>query len=126
VAEREGRPLTQAEAAILDLLVSPDLPGFDALREQAKTARVVGGCECGCPSNDIAVDRSNTPPAPITSSGVIVVADTHDLSPDKFCEVMLWFSSDDYLHGVELWWLDRKPEEFPPPEIFDSPRFCGR
>jgi hypothetical protein len=36
VAEGEGRPLTEAEAAILDLLVSPDLPGFDALREQAK------------------------------------------------------------------------------------------
>jgi hypothetical protein len=38
---------------------------------------------------------------------------------------MLWFSSDDYLHGVERWWLDNKPEAFPPLEMFDPPGFCG-
>jgi hypothetical protein len=120
MGEPEGRPLTNAEEAILDLLVAPDFPGFEVLREQAKTARVIGGCECGCPSIDIDVDRANTPPAPITSDGSpIVVADAHDQDPGRFCEVMLWLTSDGYLHGVELWWLDTMPDVFPPPEMFD-------
>lgn len=44
------RPLTSAESAVLALLLSVEFPGVDALRVQARSAVVVGGCDCGCPS----------------------------------------------------------------------------
>ena len=49
----DPRPLTQVESAVLTLLLEAEFPGVDALRVQAGSAAVVGGCDCGCPSIDV-------------------------------------------------------------------------
>lgn len=46
------RPLTSRERAVLDALLAVEFDGVDELRKQAKSARVVGTCGCGCPSID--------------------------------------------------------------------------
>jgi hypothetical protein len=45
-----NRALTDRERAVLDALLAVEFEGVAALREQARTARVVGMCDCGCPS----------------------------------------------------------------------------
>ena len=44
------RPLTDRERDVLDALLAVEFDGVADLRRQAKDARVVGGCGCGCPS----------------------------------------------------------------------------
>jgi hypothetical protein len=46
----EPRRTTDDERAVLGLLLSPDVEGVDALRQQARSALVVGRCDCGCPT----------------------------------------------------------------------------
>ena len=49
------RPLISDEHAALDLLLSVDFDGATDLRAQARDATVVGRCDCGCPTVDLAV-----------------------------------------------------------------------
>ena len=46
------------ERALLDFLLAGPLGKAELLRAQAETARVVGGCACGCSSVHLAVDES--------------------------------------------------------------------
>jgi hypothetical protein len=46
------RPLTDRERAVLDALLAINVDGIERLRKQAAEVRVVGMCECGCPSID--------------------------------------------------------------------------
>jgi hypothetical protein len=112
----QARPLTPAEAAALSFMLTPDFPGFEQLRAQARNARVVGRCSCGCASIDIAVDRANTPPALAASPGVAATATSRD---PRVTHLMLWVDGD-YLSGLELSWVEMT-DEFPPPEMFDPP-----
>ena len=50
-----GRPLDADERAVLGFLLTADVSGAAQLREQVAGARVVGGCECPCPSVELAV-----------------------------------------------------------------------
>jgi hypothetical protein len=52
------RPLSPEERLMLDLVLSSDFAGVDDLREQVKSALVVGGCDCGCPTVDLRVERT--------------------------------------------------------------------
>ena len=52
------RSLTGAERANLDALLAVDFPGVKALRAQAATALVSGGCDCGCPTIYLTVNPS--------------------------------------------------------------------
>lgn len=113
----EARPLTDAEAAALSFMLAPDFPGFEQLRAQAETARVVARCGCGCASIDIAVDRETTPPALAALAGCSATAASRD---PKVTHLMLWVDGD-YLSGLELAWIDMT-EEFPSPEMFDPPK----
>jgi hypothetical protein len=115
----DPRLLTDAEAAVLRFMLASDFPGFEQLRAQAATARVVGRCGCGCASIDIAVDRANTPPALDAPTGVAATAASRD---PRVTHLMLWVDGA-YLSGLELSWLDMT-EEFPPPEMFDPPETC--
>lgn len=51
----EPRPLTPREQALIDYLLDGPL-GRAELREQAKAARVVSSCSCGCPSVGLDID----------------------------------------------------------------------
>jgi hypothetical protein len=60
----EPRPLTIAERSIIDALLTRTFEGVEELREQMRTARVVGRCDCGCPTIDIEPD-ADAPTAPL-------------------------------------------------------------
>ncbi|HYI66565.1 MAG TPA: hypothetical protein VEW95_06570 [Candidatus Limnocylindrales bacterium] len=51
----EPRALTAVEGATLDLLIEAAAADSGALREQADQARVVGSCDCGCATIDLAI-----------------------------------------------------------------------
>ncbi len=61
MGKQEERPLTGVEVAALNHMLSRDFPGVEQLRTQARTARVTGGCGCGCPSIDLSVDQGSMP-----------------------------------------------------------------
>jgi hypothetical protein len=47
-----NRPLTDRERHVLDALLAVDFDGVEHLRQEARDAVVVRGCDCGCPSID--------------------------------------------------------------------------
>ena len=49
------RALTEHERCVLGFLLSADMAGVAALRQQVEAAAVVGRCACGCPSIDLQV-----------------------------------------------------------------------
>ncbi|MET8853786.1 hypothetical protein [Amycolatopsis sp. NPDC004625] len=101
-----SRPLTPEERTTLDTLLAADFPGAAELRAQAPTARVTGGCACGCPTIDLAVDEA-TPPAPIENS-VAVEADAPGGGLIVFVEA-------GRLSCLEYWTVeDKPPAGFPP------------
>jgi hypothetical protein len=52
------RPLSKAESAVLEVLLSQEFEGVHELRRQAVGAQVVGRCECGCPTVNIVADEA--------------------------------------------------------------------
>lgn len=52
----KGRPINKHEVALVAALLSPELQGFMALRDQIPSANVVPGCECGCGTIDFIFD----------------------------------------------------------------------
>ncbi|RJQ68062.1 hypothetical protein D5S17_32685 [Pseudonocardiaceae bacterium YIM PH 21723] len=103
------RSLTPAERAALDTLLALDFPGVAELRVQAGTARVTGGCGCGCPSVDLRVDTA-TPPAAVTSSMPV------EASVGEQTGGMLLFVTEGRLSYLEYYPLDdNPPAEFPAP-----------
>ena len=108
-----ARPLRPAEAAILGFLLSADFPGAGALRHQARAARVVEGCPCGCASVELEVD----PAAPralqvsqynaVEARGVHVAAD------------LILFVADGRLASMEIVGHGaQRFTEFPAPDAF--------
>lgn len=49
----DARPLTANEQALVDALLTPEFPGAEALREQAKALLARPGCTCGCGTIDL-------------------------------------------------------------------------
>lgn len=96
----DTRPLSSQERALLDLLLTREFPGRDALVEQAKTARWGGpGCGCGCPSYLLEVDR--TLPAALVEERM--VSDAHGCEPGGNPVGILLFVDDGYLREVEVY-----------------------
>ena len=117
MGEPVPRSLTQLEAAALNFVLGAEFPGVAELREQAMTARVVGRCECGCPSIDLAVDRASSPAAPVAHTGVVAEARCND---PAVSHLLLWVE-DGYLSSLEAAWIEGPPDTFPPPQAFEPP-----
>jgi hypothetical protein len=113
----EARPLTDTERTALDFMLAAEIPGAETLREQSRTARVDGRCNCGCPTINIEVEQGT--PRINAMPGDHVVATAVSRNPG-YTHLMLWVT-DGYLSGLELAWLDGPPEEFPAPEEFEAP-----
>lgn len=104
----ENRPLTANERAALDTLLAADFPGAAELRAQARTARVIGRCGCGCPSINLEVDRT-LPVAAIIDDPVAVEAGAPGGG-------LIVFAEDGRLSCLEYWTVeDEPPADFPPP-----------
>ncbi len=97
---------------MLDLLLSLEFPGVDALRVQAGSAAVVGGCDCGCPSIAFAVPDD----APLASGLSSRLAPTEGVvSPQDGGipgEIIL-FVDDGRLSYLEYVYYDAPPTEWP-------------
>ena len=52
----EGRPINDLERALVSGILASEGDGFEALRAQLPTARVVPGCKCGCGTIDFVYD----------------------------------------------------------------------
>jgi hypothetical protein len=86
------RPLSETERQVLDKMLALDFPGAAELRVQASSARVSGGCDCGCPTIDLVVVDGALPAAVtsrtpvnaevdgVTGGGLIVFVDEGRLS----------------------------------------------
>jgi hypothetical protein len=54
----EPRSLSPKERALAEFLLSAEFPGRDELKSQLEFAEVVGVCECGCGTVDLAIKAS--------------------------------------------------------------------
>jgi hypothetical protein len=120
------RPLTARERAVLDFLLTADVPDVEVLRIQAQTARVTGYCGCGCPSITLEVDRES---APQSALGDRLAVETHSdpEDPEDTLWLFLW-TRDGWLSYLEISWIsEASPHLLPTPESLQSfePPFEG-
>ena len=107
--ESTTRALSDREVAVLSALLARPFEGRDELREQARTARAAPGCDCGCPTIAISVDRT-LPRARVRSS--VAIEGRWDAQPAPI-EVLL-FVRDGYLASMELvWYGEAPPRDWP-------------
>jgi hypothetical protein len=101
----DHRRLTPIERAVLHRLLGAPIHGAERLREQADDLRVVGGCDCGCPSINFQTDQPG---------GIGVAAE--GLVPDRDRSVLLFVDGADRLYSLELMWItDAPPTDWPDP-----------
>lgn len=96
------RALSDAERAVLEVMLAEDFPGAVELRQQVDCVVVSGGCGCGCPSVNLEVP-GEVPLAEVTSrtpifasvegsrAGLIVFVD------DGLLSCLEYYDSDDAL-----------------------------
>ncbi len=100
---------------MLDLVLSEDFDGVGELREQARTVTVVGRCDCGCPSVELAVDAQ----APKSQYAGTVLPTEGRIEPvgiEPPGEVLL-FAKDGRLSYLEyVFYGDTPPSSWPPTE----------
>jgi hypothetical protein len=107
-----ARPLTSAESSVLALLLSVEFPGVDALRVQAGSAAVSGGCDCGCPSIAFTVPDD----APLASGLSSLLAPTEGVvSPqgDGIAGEIILFVDHGRLSYLEYVYYDAPPTMWP-------------
>lgn len=96
----ESRELTETERGILDLLLTRDFPGRDALMVQAKTVRTFGrSCICGCPTFALDAD-TGVPPAEVLTR---MPSDAHGSDPNGHLVGVLLFVEEGYLSEIEIY-----------------------
>jgi hypothetical protein len=98
----KARPLTASERGILDLLLTQDFEGVDALRAQVPHVSVVGRCTCGCATVDLAVDKGRCKPAPSYSRPILSEAQVVDDDKEPLGGVIA-FLDDGYLSMLEIY-----------------------
>jgi hypothetical protein len=114
------RSPTTRERAILEMLLSVDMPGVEELRAQVPHVRVARW-DCGCASFDIQVDRALAPKSRVTKRPAAEASHV----PERAFDLLLWVH-DGWLSGVEIVDYvtghgDDSPEELPPPEEWADP-----
>ena len=106
-----GRPLTEDERGVIDVLLADDVPDVEVLRTQARCARATRGCTCGCATIDLLVE----PATPTAGAG--------DRDPIEATVVdeagrpvggLLLFVQGGRLTGLEVWSFGDDPPPMPP------------
>lgn len=111
------RPLSDAERKIVILLLSTEFPGVEEMRAQVDHARVVGVCDCGCPTIDIEVSEGAAPRS-LRLSGVGPLPYEGYVGSDGGDPVggIILFCSDGFLSGLEYYPMrEPSPTEWPDP-----------
>jgi hypothetical protein len=120
------RELTTRERAILEMLLAVEAPGIRELRAQVPYASAARW-GCGCASFDVRVDRQRAPRSSVAASPAIEATTVERENHSKTFDLLLWVD-DGWLSGVEIVdYVDRhgdeSPDEIPPPEAWNDPRF---
>lgn len=103
-----GRPLSEAELAVLNHILSAPFPGAAELRSQLAAATVIRNWEpAGSPSIDIFVPAAQ-PTAPVPDGPVPVAAQVLDAAGDYLGELLLWVT-DGRISGLEYSWVTDDP-----------------
>lgn len=106
------RALSEAERAILEVMLAEDFPGAAELRQQLDAVVVSGVCGCGCPSVNLEV-RGDVPVAEVTSRTPI----NADVEGDPGGG-MIVFVDDGLLSCLEYYGVDDSPPAaFPDPSL---------
>jgi hypothetical protein len=106
------RPLTHAERAVLTLLLEVEFLGVDALRVQADSAVVVGGCDCGCPSIAFMVS-DDAPLAPRSTSRLAPTEGVVSPQDGSVPGEIILFVDDGRLSYLEYVYYGARPTEWP-------------
>jgi len=91
---------------IRKLLEHRDFPGRDELLDQVPAVRVVGRCDCGCATVDLAIDRSpaeEAVPKPIPTEAAVL-----DETEEEIGGVLL-FAKDGCLNQLEVYSFEEEP-----------------
>ena len=115
--------LSEREAQVLRFMLSADDPRLTPLRGQAEVATVVGRCDCGCATIELAVDRGRSARAPGLCSPVSEAKTPIRKGFDwaQYRELIL-FLDDGWLLSLEIiFYCDEPPKEFPRTEEFEPP-----
>lgn len=102
------RSLRAEEKALLDFLLSAEFPGRDELKEQVEDVRVVGECECGCGTIELAVQPGTVPARTEKSIPIEAYAEALDV---------LLFARDGVLGMLEIvFYADPPQRPYPRPD----------
>lgn len=124
-----GRPLTQLEAEAIRFMLAAKPPerfetAFAVLRDQVAHTSVVGGCDCGCPTVDLAVSGDHARPAAAFAGALdLPVAEAlHKTEPYE----LLLFVGDGWLKTLELvtYHNGPPPSEMPRLDDFSPPAYA--
>jgi hypothetical protein len=111
----EPRPLSQPELLILTALLAPDFPGAAELRLQLPAVRVVGKCDCGCPTVDLAVPTDVAPSPAQTRARLAPVEGRVTPAASELRDDIILFVDDGRLSSLEYVSYDKpRPSEWPP------------
>lgn len=107
-----ARLLAPREQVVLDLLLSQDFPGVQALREQARGVRAARGCTCGCGTIDL-VPPPDAPLADLYRYGLAPTeAEVRDGNGEPLGGVML-FVEQGLLSSLEVYSFVEDPLPMP-------------
>ena len=108
------RPLNDEERAVLNFLLQSEFDGVEQLRAQVAGARVVGGCDCGCPTIYMEVD-AHSPSSGIAEKlapvEAVVSPEAHEIPGS-----IILFLKDGRLSSMEYVWYDQPPDRWPAPD----------
>lgn len=108
------RALNADEQRVLGLLLAAKFPGAEQLRVQASAAVVVGHCDCGCPTIDLAVP-AGLPSFPLSSRLVPSEAQVTPAGDEPPGQIIL-FLDNGRLSSLEYVYFDEPPEAWPDPD----------
>lgn len=111
----EPRSLSGAERLVLDTLLAPDFPGAAELRAQLARVQVIGTCDCGCPTVDLAVPP-DVDPSPVKTRARLVPVEgrVKPVAGEPPGDIIL-FVDDGRLSCLEyVSYDDPSPVEWPP------------
>jgi len=107
------RALSQSEVEVLNFILDAEFHGVEALRAQAEQLVVVGRCDCGCPTIDLATAPDAVAAGGLEQRILPVEAVIAPLGNEPPGEVIV-FADDGLLSGLEyVYYSDIPPADWP-------------
>ena len=115
-SDKDPRPLTPHERAILDLLLADDYPGAAEFRIQAEHLQVVATCGCGCGSYDVVLNDPTAPRADLPNGPISKELTVTDPDGTHYGSIMMLAQEGALSYPYFHTWDDRPPTGLPPVE----------